>query len=102
MGGDFIGSDLVYLSKGYDYLYAVIEIAIGTFQFSEISVMNLFSGVYFASSESLNKVSVFRSEKFKNFIFKSEMSEPNNELQNSNDRFGYFIYQSKSKLALEE
>ena len=102
MGGDFIGSDLVYLSKGYDYLSAVIEIAIGTFQFSEISTMNLFSGVYFASSESLNKVSIFRSEKFKNFIFKSEMSEPNNELQNSNDRFGYFIYQSKSKLALEE
>ena len=29
MGGDFIGSDLVQLSTGYDFLRGVIEVAIG-------------------------------------------------------------------------
>ena len=29
MGGDFIGSHLVELSTGYDYLKGVIEVALG-------------------------------------------------------------------------
>ena len=29
MGGDFIGSDLVLLSTGYDFLRGVIEVALG-------------------------------------------------------------------------
>ena len=29
MGGDFIGSDLVPLSTGYDFLKGVIEVALG-------------------------------------------------------------------------
>ena len=29
MGGDFIGSDLVYLSTGFDFVKAVIQIALG-------------------------------------------------------------------------
>ena len=29
MGGDLIGSDLVYLSSGYDFLKAVTEVSLG-------------------------------------------------------------------------
>ena len=32
MGGDFIGSDLVYLSTGFDFLKAVAHVALGDFQ----------------------------------------------------------------------
>jgi biotin carboxylase len=48
MGGDFIGSDLVQLSTGFDYVKAVIEIALGTFDPKSIRLSEqAFSGVYF-------------------------------------------------------
>ncbi|MBE0649342.1 MAG: ATP-grasp domain-containing protein, partial [Bacteroidales bacterium] len=53
MGGDFIGSDLVYLSTGYDFLKGVIEIALGNF-ITPILNQKKYSGVYFLSKEREN------------------------------------------------
>ncbi|MFP3675167.1 ATP-grasp domain-containing protein, partial [Bacillus sp. SIMBA_031] len=35
MGGDFIGSDLVQLSTGFDYLQAVLDIALNQYTLPE-------------------------------------------------------------------
>lgn len=101
MGGDFIGSDLVYLSTGYDYLNSVIDIALGSFKPTQIRTKKCFSGVFFASCQSLEKIETLRHEKLKNIIIKSNLQASKTELKNSNDRFGYIIYQSKSKLDLK-
>lgn len=51
MGGDFIGSTLVRLSTGYDFLEGVIKVAMGEFQEPVISQCHC-SGVFFLSKET--------------------------------------------------
>ena len=51
MGGDFIGSHLVQLSTGYDFVKGVIDVALNQFEEPNIDVMN-YSGVYFLCEET--------------------------------------------------
>ena len=53
MGGDFIGSHLVELSTGFDFLQATIDVSLGDFDFSRYFklIKNQFSGVYFLSGK---------------------------------------------------
>ena len=51
MGGDFIGSDLVQLSTGYDFLAATIKVSLGIFD-KPIMNESHCSGVYFLSKET--------------------------------------------------
>jgi len=46
MGGELIGSDMVYYSTGYDFVKGVIEIALGEFNGVE-KLISRFSGVYY-------------------------------------------------------
>lgn len=48
MGGDFIGSNLVQLSTGYDFLQGVIEVALGE-KIQPKKTKAAYSGVYFLS-----------------------------------------------------
>lgn len=100
MGGDFIGSDLVYLSTGYDFLKGVILVALGEFDPPVIN-LNKFSGVYFYSilSQSIGNM-IDNKEKY-NFIIRCEKEEkPLMPLKQSADRAGYFIYQNDEKIFL--
>jgi len=51
MGGDFIGSHLVQLSTGYDFLKGVIDISLGHFEIPVQDKKNS-SGVYFLCEET--------------------------------------------------
>lgn len=98
MGGDFIGSDLVELSTGYDYLKGVIDIALGSFQIPKIS-RSLASGVYFYSGIS-KKIKPFVLSGHEQIV-KSNLSELlSASLKQSADRAGYFIYKGDKKLLL--
>ncbi|HEY3388160.1 MAG TPA: ATP-grasp domain-containing protein [Prolixibacteraceae bacterium] len=99
MGGDFIGSDLVYLSTGYDFLKGVIEVALGIFN---IPVLNktLFSGVYFLSEERSFIKSIIENKTLPQII-RSEITDKTvRPVQCSSDRSGYFIYQSNEKISI--
>lgn len=102
MGGDFIGSNLVQLSTGYDFLKGVIQVALGEFEDPEISENN-HSGVYFISRET-ESLRLYIDEKEKHpEIVEAEMTD--SELRNikeSADRSGYIIYQDCKKLNLHE
>lgn len=98
MGGDFIGSSLVYLSTGYDFLRATVEIALGDFNYEKVSNDD-FAGVYFLSKETEYLLDYFNSDS--DFIIEKKIL--NNELKNiknSNDRSGYLIYKSNKKINL--
>ncbi|EHO09927.1 ATP-grasp domain-containing protein [Myroides odoratimimus] len=97
MGGDFIGSDLVQLSTGFDYLKAVIEVAIGKYTWNEQMLLNKFSGVYFLGKETEYLLPYFNSNNSE-IVKKERISELITNLKNSNDRSGYFIYQGDSRL----
>ena len=99
MGGDFIGSNLVQLSTGYDFLKGVIEVALGAFHEPQISEHS-FSGVYFLSEETKSIKPVIENWKDYPEIVEAEITD--NELRHiecSGDRSGYLIYKSeKNKL----
>lgn len=97
MGGDFIGSDLVRLSTGYDFLKGVIEVALGEFE-EPVKAINMHSGVYFLCKETESIHYIIEHYKDHSEIVYAEITD--NELRNvtcSADRSGYFIYQSEHK-----
>lgn len=100
MGGDFIGSHLVELSTGYDYMKAVINIALNIHTAKDIkSESSNYSGVYFLCKENEGLLPYF---KIKN-SFDVEKKILNTNLiniKNSNDRSGYLIYKSVKKIVL--
>ncbi len=101
MGGDFIGSDLVYLSTGYDFLKGVIEVALNRFEYP-VKQWVKHSGVFFYSIESPEIGEIIKKNKFENVKIKSEITrEYLQPLLQSADRAGYFLYQSDSKLILK-
>ena len=94
MGGDFIGSNLVQLSTGYDFMKGVIEVALGLFHEPVIKEHN-YSGVYFLSEETKHLKPII--ENWKNYpeIVEAEITDPVlRSIRCSGDRSGYFIYQS--------
>ena len=94
MGGDFIGSDLVRLSTGYDFVKGVIEVALDTFNEPEISEHN-YSGVYFLCEETKNLKPII--ENWKNYLEIVDAGITDSQLRSvecSGDRSGYLIYQS--------
>ena len=95
MGGDFIGSDLVKLSTGYDFLQGVIEIAFGDFKEPQITD-HKFSGVYFLCEETKNILSIIQNADKYPEIVRAEVTDPIlRRIEQSADRSGYLIYQSK-------
>lgn len=94
MGGDFIGSNLVQLSTGYDFLGATIKVAMGEFEVPQIIEHN-YSGVYFLSKETEHLKSII--EHWQNYPEIEEAEITDSELRNiecSADRSGYLIYKS--------
>ena len=92
MGGDFIGSHLVELSTGYDFLKGVIDVALGCFSKPNLTWQKKYSGVYFLSSKTLWVAEMINSYKTSAVAF--EKGKYKTELKCSGDRFGYFIYQA--------
>ena len=102
MGGDFIGSDLVQLSTGYDFVKGVIDVALGQFVAPSLT-KNAYSGVYFLSAETPVVAKYIQLANCHPAIVYSERTD--NELHHitcSAERSGYFIYQDHKKFILEQ
>jgi len=98
MGGDFIGSHMVQLSTGYDFVKGVIEVALGYFNEPVVNESNN-AGVYFLSKDTQNLLPLFSKKQ----EFEVEKEITNSELKyitNSNDRSGYIIYRASQKINL--
>ena len=101
MGGDFIGSDLVKLSTGYDYLRGVIQVALGDFEEPQLT-MNKCSGVYFLCKETENILPIILDSNKYPEIVKAEITDHTLRcVEQSADRSGYFIYQSELRLSIK-
>jgi len=98
MGGDFIGSHLVELATGYDFLKGVIEVALNQFQ-APVHTKNEFSGVYFLSRETEGLLPFF--EKNNQFDFQKDIQSFDlKNITNSNERSGYLIYNFQERIEL--
>lgn len=100
MGGDFIGSDLVQLSTGYDFVRGVIEVALGEFNEPVLSD-ECHSGVYFSSAETALVAAYIKDSKRYPEIVQAERTDTElHHVTCSAERSGYFIYQAKKKFEL--
>ena len=92
MGGDCIGSDLVKISTGYDYLDLLLKVSLGKDielkkeNDPKIAVIKfIFSKKDYLNFEKIKK-------EHKDYIyFISEMSDFNHNIVDSSTRFGYYI-----------
>lgn len=101
MGGDFIGSTLVRLSTGYDFLEGVIKVAMGEFVKPVISEHHC-SGVYFLSKETEHiKKYIENSRDYPEIVEAEITDETLRNIECSGDRSGYFIYQSEKRFVLK-
>ena len=97
MGGDFIGSTLVRLSTGYDYLEGVIKVAMGEFVEPQITERN-YSGVYFLCKETEYLKAVIENKEDYPEIVEAEITDQTlRNIECSGDRSGYFIYKADKK-----
>lgn len=98
MGGDFIGSHLVQLSTGYDFLRGVIEVALGQFALP-ISTISKYSGVYFLCQET-EYLDLYFQQLPSCVVECKKTSNTLCPVTCSGDRSGYLIYQSDKKVKL--
>lgn len=99
MGGDFIGSDLVRLSTGYDFVKGVIDVALGEFE-EPVKTLNMCSGVYFLCKETEHLKSTIENWKDNPVFVEGEITDTElREVTCSADRSGYVIYSSDRKLS---
>lgn len=97
MGGDYISSDLVRLSTGYDFVEGAIKLAIGKFEQPKLS-HSMYSGVYFYSQLAPNIGDFIKHSNNYPEIVETELVEaPLPEVKSNADRGGYFLYQSSNK-----
>ncbi|MBN2399613.1 MAG: ATP-grasp domain-containing protein [Candidatus Aminicenantes bacterium] len=97
MGGDYIGSHLVELSTGYDYVRGVIEIACGHFDGVEQS-RQAYAGIYyvFAKPGMVSRITNY-AKKFPEILFSEiyfRAGSQTREVIESNDRAACFVYRS--------
>lgn len=98
MGGDFIGSNLVQLSTGYDFVKGVIDVALGTFDAPKLT-QNNYSGVYFLCKETEWVKPLILNYKDNPEIVEARITDPVlRNIECSGDRSGYLIYQSNKKV----
>ncbi len=97
MGGDFIGSHLVPLSCGYDYLRGIVECALGKFTPPEEGRgVRGCAGVWFLSSATPAVREYLTGERCEDWIVETKILRETDsvELGSSADRTGYLIYAS--------
>lgn len=94
MGGDYITSDLVRLSTGYDFVEGAIKLAVGKFEVPTFP-KPMHSGVYFYSKLAPEVGEIIKHhEKWPEIVEWEYSDEPLMEVNSNADRRGYFLYQS--------
>ncbi len=100
MGGDCIGSHMVELSTGYDFLRGVIEAALGRFQ-PVVQTRNRCAGIYYlTAAPGIVKQIIDHAQDYPAIIAKDIFVKEGDrvqEIRESGERLGYFIYAGPSK-----
>ena len=98
MGGDCIGSHLVQISTGYDFLKMTLDVALGNeIELKRVSQPKQAIIKFIFNSEDLKKLEIIE-EKFPEFIYsKSEIDKAEHEISDSSSRLGFFILACNTK-----
>ena len=101
MGGDMIGSDLVYLSTGYDFLKAVIDVSLSKEPSLFVQAKENASAVrYIFGEEDLFALDRLLKEHPEYLVRKDIREVTKDEVCDSSKRHGYFLMKGPSREAL--
>ena len=93
MGGDFIGSDLVELSTGYDFVKAVIDVSLGNRPEKPVITERKNAGVNFIfNEEDVRKYEEFKTEHPGTIVREHVDSDLSDAVTDSSNRHGYYIF----------
>ncbi len=102
MGGDCIGSDLVRISTGYDFVGAVLDVATGN-KIAQKAEEKAFALVKFIFNQDDIKAIKAATEKYQNCVYyTSKISETEGEVTDSSSRLGFIIFKASSKEQLSD
>lgn len=92
MGGDCIGSDLVELSTGYDYVEAVIDCAMGKEPKEPTHALRRHAMIRFVfSQKDLDILAKVKNEAPSLLKYESPIDNPDHEIVDSSTRLGFYI-----------
>jgi Biotin carboxylase len=102
MGGDFIGSDLVQLSTGYDFVKAVIEVALGNKpETYDGRQMGAAATRFILSQSDLDAFNTLKREHQDYITYENIGKITNTEVSDSSTRLGSYIFRALSITDLE-
>ena len=103
MGGDMIGSDLVELTTGYDFVKAVIDVSLGKKPETYANKKLQNAGIKFIFNkkdyESFNEIKKNNSVKITDFSIDGHVDD---KVTDSSNRHGYFIMTSDNAEAIKK
>ena len=109
MGGDCIGSHLVELSSGFDFLMATVDVALNQFELSKYDnkPLNIYSGVYYIVPKIgvVTKI-IDNSKNFKDVVYCESFVKRGDVVDaivdGANKRSAIIVYSSKVPKPLDE
>ena len=96
MGGDYIGSDLVRISTGVDFVRAVIQVAVG--EAPDLSVVQQpeIAAVRFVLNNEDKEILAKLEKEHSEFIVLKDVHEGNAQVTDSSTRMGVCLMHAKS------
>lgn len=97
MGGDFIGSSLVELSTGYDFVQAVIDVALGVEpRCLSLNENNAAAVKFIFNEDDVIKYNEIKKAYPKMLVDSSFTEEFDHEVVDSSTRYGYYIMKTEN------
>lgn len=101
MGGDCIGSNLVQLSTGYDFVKMVIDVAVGEAPDFSLCREPRYAGIKFIFNEQdYENMKILEKNKGELIVYKSDIVKTEKVLDSSS-RWGFYIVAGKEREQLE-
>lgn len=100
-GGDNISTKLIPLSTGFNYVAALIDIALEDFKFPDKIENQHYSGIYYLCEQTKDKIKYFINPSDESILESNISSQNLSESKTNYDRNGYLIYCGAKKLILE-
>ena len=102
MGGDNIGAALVKLSTGYDFVDAVIDVAMGVEPTAKKSLSSVAGIRFIFSKEDLKVLDRIRSEHPEILVEEDVHEITDQKVTDSGSRFGYYLMNANDRALIEQ
>ena len=102
MGGDFIGSSLVQISTGYDFIQGVIDVALGKKPIVKKHKAEIAAIRFVFDEEDVKCFDILKNEHPEMLVAFDIKPITGKKVTDSSSRFGYYIFKGNDRKAVEK